>query len=354
MNNLLLKILPLLLISISFTAYSQTTPKTVVIATPEQITNSNTLSLTGSFTPTQQSALSPRVDGLITELLVDVGDNVKKGDKLMVLDAALIRLSISEQKALVEQTKVQQQEAQRLVSEAERLLKQRHISQTELAKRKADLAQSKAQVSEATAALATMQETLTRHTLYAPFPGVISDKAVEVGEWVSKGDAALSLTNLDSLFLDIKVPQEHFSMIDANTRVTIQPDTNPTLNIELPITKVIPVSDQRSRAFLIRVEIDATEHKLIAGTSAEVVVQLPSDTEKAVIVPRDGLLIHPDGGHSVFVIDNDNIAHRKIINVDGVRQNGVLIKSGINIDDKVVIRGNEVLHQGDRVTIEAE
>lgn len=354
MRHLLLKILPLILLSISVNVYSQTTPKIVVIAAPEPITNSNSLSLTGSFTPTQQSALSPRVDGLISELLVDIGDQVDKGDKLMVLDTALIRLSINEQKALVEQAEVQQKEAQRLVSEAERLLKQRHISQTELAKRKADLAQSKAQVSEAKAALATMQESLTRHTLFAPFPGVISDKTIEVGEWVSRGDSALSLTNLDRLYLNINIPQEHFSIIDNNTRVVIQPDTNPTLSIELPITKIIPVSDAQSRTFLIRVEIDATENKLIAGTSANVIIQLASKSEKGVIVPRDALLIHPDGGHSVFVIDNENIAHRKIITVDGVRQNGVLIKSGINIDDRIVIRGNEVLHEGDSVTLEAE
>ncbi len=213
-GRLMLKTVFLMLMLLSLNSYAQTATKAVVIASPLQIENKKTLSLTGSFTAIKDSALSPRVDGLITELLVDIGDSVKQGDRLMQLDSALIRLSITEQKALLEQTTVQQKEAQRLVSEAERLLKQRHISQTELAKRKANLAQTEAEVSAAKAVLAAMGESLNRHTLYAPFDGTISEKHTEVGEWISRGNAAINLTSLDKLYLDINVPK---GVINVNT-----------------------------------------------------------------------------------------------------------------------------------------
>jgi multidrug efflux pump subunit AcrA (membrane-fusion protein) len=137
----LLKITAFIMMFVSAQVYAQTAIKAVVVATPQQVENSNSLVLTGSFSPTQHSALSTRVDGLITKLFVDVGDHVEKGDKLISLDTALTQFSIKEQTALVTNSKVQLKEAERLVSEAERLLKQRHISQTELARRKSVAAQ---------------------------------------------------------------------------------------------------------------------------------------------------------------------------------------------------------------------
>ncbi len=348
----MLKSVCLVLLCLCFNVYAQSATKNVVITYPMLAENAKTLALTGSFSTIKDSALSPRADGLINELLVDIGDKVQKDDKLMQLDTTLIRLSIAEQKSLIEQATIQQQEAQRLVSEAERLLKQRHISQTELAKRKANLALSKAEMRAVKAALASMQETLKRHTVYAPFDGIISNKHVEIGEWISRGDPTVNLTSLDTLYLDIKVPQEHFSKIDLNTTVIIKPDTNPEQKLDAVISKIIPISDSQSRSLLVRVEVDATTNKLVAGTSASVQIQLQNETEQGVILPRDALLIHPDGGHSVFVIDAENMAQRRIVKVAGDRENGILITTGMHINDKVVIRGNEVLNQGDHVTIQ--
>jgi RND family efflux transporter MFP subunit len=222
-----------------------------------------------------------------------------------------------------------------------------------LAKRKSVAAQAKAQVAEAEAALDTLQESLRRHTLYAPFSGVISSKSVEVGEWVSRGDAALSLTNLEQLYLDIKVPQEHISKITPHTVISIEPDTRPTLKLELPISTVIPVGDQQSRTLLIRTKVNATEHGLMSGTSANVTISLPNTNNKGLVVHRDALLIHPDGGHSLFVIDADNIAHRQLISLVEMTSQGALINSSLSVNDKIVIRGNEVLNEGDTVRIEA-
>jgi RND family efflux transporter MFP subunit len=341
------------LIGISLNTHAQQAKKIVVITKPSNISTSNTLSLTGSFSPVKHSALSSRVDGLIKQLNVDIGDEVKQGDALMQLDATLINLSIAEQKALVEQTVIQQKEAQRLVDEAKRLLKQRHISATELAKREAAFAQYKAEVVAVKAALASAQETRRRHTLFAPFDGVISQKQIEVGEWVSRGDAVLTLTSLDRLYLDIYVPQEHFADIGLHTAVTIYPDTNPKQKIDAEISKIIPISDKQSRSLLVRVEVAAAENNLIAGTSASVDIHLANNTKKGFLVPRDALLIHPDGGRSIFIIDDNNIAHRRIVNIGQANRDGILILSGINANDRVVTRGNEVLKEGDHVITEA-
>lgn len=352
MRTRIIKLIILFLMLMCLNAQAQTDVKSVVVTTPEVATNTNLLSLTGSFSPIQHSILSPREDGLINELLVDAGDLVKKGDKLMQLDPIKARLLVAEQKALLEQIKIQQKESQRLVNEAERLLKQRHISATELAKRKAVLAQNNAEKNAIQASLSSAQETVSRHTLFAPFDGVISTKHVEVGEWVSRGDAVLTLTNLDNLFLDVMVPQEHFIKIGLETPVTIRPDANPTVKINGRIDKIVPISNRQSRALLVRINVDATKHKLLPGTTAQVEIQLAEKATPSLLIPRDALLIHPDGGYSVFVIDTDNTAKRRIVSIEENRQQGTLVSKGLTINDTIVIRGNEVLNDGDKVDIQ--
>jgi RND family efflux transporter MFP subunit len=330
--------------------FAQTAPKVVEMAKPNTLPHVETLSLTGTFSAKQRSLLSPRVDGLVATLLVDAGDRVKKGDRLLQLDHTQAKLAMAEQQAALEEAIVLEKEAQRLVKEAEKLRQQRHIPETELTRRQADLAQNIVRVSAMKAALATAKEIVNRHTLYAPFDGVISNKNTEVGEWVSRGDAILTLTNLRSLDLDVKVPQERITTIQVGNPVQIRPDSAPNLIIEATIDTIVPVGDNNSRAFLARIAIDASDKPLLPGTSASVELQLPSHQSASIVIPRDALLLHPDGGHSVFVVGDNDIAKRHIVTLGQTVAEGVVITSGIHASDQIVIRGNEVLNDGDTVT----
>lgn len=336
---------------LTLSSISQAQEKMVVdVIKPIISSNSQILRLSGSLTAEKHSMLSPRVDGLIAKVNVDAGSHVKKGDVLLNLDPTMSEYELKQVKANVGKVIADRNEADRMVKEAEGLVTRKTLPQNELAIRKANLALKKAELLSVSASQSIIEETIRRHELIAPFSGVISNKMTEMGEWVSRGDPVLELVNLDEIWLDINVPQEHFADISRAASVTVISDTYPEQRLKGQIQSVVPVSNSLARAFLVRVTLDNKSLSLLPGTSAtaEFNIQLMNDVP--LVIPRDALLINPDSSHSVFIIEDDKALRRKV-ELGRTTADGVNITHGLSVDDWVVIRGNEVLHHEQLVSI---
>lgn len=120
----------------SFAATPVSVSKPIVSESKEQLT------LSGSLTAERRALLSPRVDGLVKEVLVDAGYSVKQGDILIRQDAAIARQQLEQAKAATSEAQASVDEAQRLVKEAKRLRGENYISATELANRESNFALS--------------------------------------------------------------------------------------------------------------------------------------------------------------------------------------------------------------------
>ncbi|ODN68293.1 efflux RND transporter periplasmic adaptor subunit [Methylophaga muralis] len=331
--------------------------QTSLAATPVSVSkpivseSTETLTLSGSLTAERRALLSPRVDGLVKEVLVDAGYQVKQGDILLRQDAAIARQQLEQVKAATNEAQAAANEAERLVEEAKRLRGDNYISASELANRESNFMLSQAALAAAQAMQNTTAEQLRRHELPAPFSGVISAKMTEVGEWVNRGTQVLELVALEPVRLDVNVPQERFSEITTQTRVEILPDALPSRKLSGKITALVPVSNAQARSFLVRIVVDSEDVTLLPGTSASAVIYIGGDKAKGFLVPRDAVLRHPDGGRSVFVIDSNNRAQRRSVNVGSDSSEGIIITDGLTAEDLVVVRGNEVLRDNDEVEI---
>ncbi|MCX4189776.1 efflux RND transporter periplasmic adaptor subunit [Methylophaga sp. OBS3] len=328
---------------------AETPPVTVV--TPVIADLSETLTLSGSLTAEKQAMLSPRMDGLVKEVLVDAGYEVKQGDVLLRLDPAISEQQLKQAKASTREADASVLEARRLVQEAQRLRGENYISATELANREANLALAEAAFAAAKANENTRAEELRRHVLPAPFNGVISAKMTEAGEWVNRGDQVLELVAVDRVRLDVNAPQEQFSSIREGSTVTVFPDARPGEQLTGKIAALVPVSNAQARSFLVRILLDENEAALLPGTSATAEIKLQRGALPGLSIPRDAVFRHPDGGRSVFVIDEDNKAVRKHVKVSQEDNRTAIITTGITQQDRVVLRGNEVLQNGVTVRI---
>lgn len=322
----------------------------VSVSQPIVSESTETLTLSGSLTAERRALLSPRVDGLVKEVLVDAGYRVKQGDVLLRQDAAIARQQLEQAKAATSEAQASADEAQRLVKEAKRLRGDNYISATELANRESNFVLSQAALAAARAMQNTSAEQLSRHELPAPFSGVISAKMTEAGEWVNRGDQVLELVALEPVRLDVNVPQERFSEITTESRVEILPDALPSRKLSGKITALVPVSNAQARSFLVRIIVDSEEVNLLPGTSASAVIYIAGDKDKGYRIPRDAVLRHPDGGRSVFVVEN-NKAQRRSVSVGSESADGIIITQGLTAEDLVVVRGNEVLQDNDDVEI---
>ena len=198
------------------------------------------------------------------------------------------------------------------------------------------------------------QARVDRHTLRAPFAGVISERLTEAGEWIEPGKPVLTLVAIDDLRIEFRVPQEFYPRINQQSAISVTLDALPDLELEGSVDAVVPVSDASARTFLIHVRVDAGDARLTPGMSAHGKLKLTTG-RRGVVVSRDAILRYPDGRVTVWMIDPGSepptVSEKRVITGPGF--NGLItIREGIQADDVIVVRGNESLQEGQQVRIQ--
>ena len=325
----------------------------VAVALPKKSQLGETLRLSGSVTALRRADLSVRVDGLVDEILVEAGTTVTKGQALLRQDATLARLEHDQALAARDEAAALQQESSRLLSEAERLRANKHISENEVNIRRANMAQADAALTASRARANLTKELVDRHVLLAPFAGVVSQRLVDSGEWLNRGSAAFELVSPEQVLVDVNIPQERYAEIRRETAVRLCPDTRPSECFAARVAAIIPLGDSSARAFRVRVAAIDDTRDLLPGSSATAVFTLGDKGAPQLLISRDALLRHPDGRYSVFVASN-GLASRRSVTLGRESSGAVIIRSGIDADDQVIVRGNELLSEGQAISISSE
>ncbi|MEM8817712.1 MAG: efflux RND transporter periplasmic adaptor subunit [Pseudomonadota bacterium] len=313
--------------------------------------------VSGSVTSPRRATLSTAVPGLVATLAVDDGARVAAGDVLLSLDAELAEIGLEQAGARVRQNEVALADAARRLAEAEEVGRRRAIAQTEIESLRAEVASDEAALAASRAAAREQAALLERHTLKAPFTGVISGRQTELGEWVNPGDGLFELIATEDLRFDFRVPQDYFRQVTVDTPVRVSLDALPDTPIMARIAAVVPVNSPGARTFLVRSVAQVGE---IAGGVAvtpgmSVGGMLEVDAEReAPVVSRDAVLRFPDGRVTVWILDYGTevptVRERAVstgLEFDGM----VEIVEGLSEGDVVVTRGNETLADGQTVRI---
>jgi membrane fusion protein, multidrug efflux system len=335
-------------------AADNVTPVSVVAAKKGMLNEE--VPLTGSVTSIRTSNISPKEQGYIETLLVDIGDIVKKGDPVMYLDRQLVDIEISRVRALLNEAKAQVKENKRQQAESKELVAKKHIAATSYEAATAKVEISSAVVQRLEAELKRQITISERHTLNAPFDGVITEKMVEVGQWIDTNTPLFQLTELNPLRVEVPVPQFYFSRINVGTSVKIKYDAIAGKVFDAKVTIKVPASSQNTRTFPVMIEV-ANDKQLIApGMSARVVFLLPDDnTEQSILLPRDAIVQKPDGTKTVWLINNVQGVTKVnpvVVQTGKSHLDYIQIKTGnIGTGDKIIVKGNELLQPNQSVDV---
>ena len=340
-----------LLAAVAANAQAPVAVETVTTTTIVQQVN-----VSGSVTSPRTAVLSTAVAGLVSGIEVDEGYRVERGDPLLTLDSELAELAYERALAEVRQGETAVADARRRLADAERVGTSRGIAQTEIESLKAEVLSDGAAL-EATRAAAREQEAvLARHTLTAPFAGVISMRQTELGEWVNPGDGLLELVSTENLRFDFRVAQDYFSALSPETPVEVRLDAAPDSVLAGRIAAIVPVKNPGARTFLVRVVADDpdSESTLITpGMSVRGRLEIDSGRD-GVVVSRDAIIRFPDGRQTVWIVDSTGertTVEERLVET-GLEFDGVVeVRAGLVEGDVVVNRGNETLQDGQAVTI---
>jgi membrane fusion protein (multidrug efflux system) len=312
------------------------------------------IQVSGTVTSPQSAVLSTSVGGLIERIDVDAGDQVEAGAILVALDRELGNLDLERVRAEEAQARSELEDSRRRLREAERIGPERGIPESQIKSLRAEVVRDEAALAAATAAARQQAAVVRRHDVRAPFSGVISERFADVGEWVDPGDGLVELVATDKLRFDFRVPQTHYTRIDMSTVVELSLDALPESTLSGRIQAIVPVKDPGARTFLLRVVANADTPVMVTpGMSARAKIRVDTGRE-AVVVPRDALLLYPDGRKTVWIADQgagETTVHEQRVET-GLEFDGLVeIREGLDAGVVVVTRGNEALQNGQVVQV---
>lgn len=377
-----------------------------VFARPAKHTE--TITLPGNIGAIFYTTIYARVDGYLKERLVDIGDNVKKGQLLAVIDtptvdqkleqakadlakaeAALItsqakykqavaqdfsaQASIEKSKTNVDYAKITAQRWQDLATRGAVSLQSRDEKVRSLDAQTAELtasvAQEKATKAEVNAAeseinqakaevaanLANVQRLVAEQSfqkVLAPFDGVITYRKVDPGALITQGSMTPSLelyqmAKIDRLRIYVQVPQRVARYLKAGQSAEIDVPEFPERKFIGKITNVSGALDPETRTRQTEIQIDNLDHALLPGMYSE--VKLTALREYPWIrVPGTTLVTRTDGQY-VVVVDNGKVRYQKI-DIGRDYGNEVEVRVGLKGDEQVVVSPSDDLRDGEPVT----
>jgi len=288
----------------------------------------------GSLRSDESVQIAPEIAGRIAEIRFQEGEPVKEGDILVKLDDALAQADFADAEARYNFQKAN-------FDRAETLVRSRNI-----AERAHDEARQNFETARATLELARVR--LAKHTIRAPFSGIVGIRALSVGAFVNVGAPLINLEKIDTLKLDFKIPEIFLADVQVGQTVDVTVDALPGRTFQARIYAIDPLIDVNGRALQIRARLNNPDLVLRPGLFARVVVRGRTERE-VVLVPESAVV--PRAGETFIFRVEDGKAVESRIELGNRRAGMVEITSGLTDGATIVTAGHQRLKNGATVDV---
>ena len=337
----------------------------VEVVTPKTLTSDHAIVLTGSIRPLEETVIYPRADGYVQKWLVDIGDKVKEGQTLAVIETPELDQQLDQARAQLAQAEagVLQAAANHEFSKAnlerfKQLVPAGVASQQDLDKGQAQSSVDEAGVTVAKAAVAVQEANMRRLTqlkgfakVTAPFAGTITSRTVDRGALVSAGNATplFKVAATDPARVLIQVPQDIASGIKNDLASKVSVREFPGRTFDGMVAHSAGALDPGTRTMLVEVRVPNPKNELLAGMYSEVALTLPS-SHRVFEVPATALM-NDSKGLRVAVVDAENKLHLLPIAIERDAGATVQISSGLSGTERVVKIASAELVEGRLVEV---
>jgi RND family efflux transporter MFP subunit len=335
---------------------AQTTPKapetgkpslTVIVVTPQTSTLAQKISANGSLAAWQEAIIGAEANGLkITEVRVNVGDRVQRGDVLAVLQADTLRAELAQAEAALAEATASAQEAKAQSDRARSLQQQGFFSNAQLSQTLAADASAQARVQSARAMAQLQTVRLSQTQVRAPDAGVISARQATVGSVVGAGNELFRLIRQGRIEWRAEVTAAEIGRIQVGAQVQVKAASGQLLQGK--VRMVAPSVDAQTRNAIVYVDLPAATGSARAGMYAQGEIALGQT--QALTVPQSAVVVR-DGFSYVYIVGADQKVSQ--LKVQTGRQSGdrVEVTSGLKADARVVASGGAFLNHGDKVRV---
>lgn len=227
-----------------------------------------TVKVTGTLVPGQQSEVSAQASGRVIAVLKRPGDEVREGDVLVQIDRATPELQLSQQQATAEATRAQLVSSQQQLERTEELARQGLASPSTLEQARSATAALAANLAALETAVESAQIALNNATVKAPLTGVVSARSVEPGQTIAAGTPLFTIVNLSEMEFQAAASVNSSAMVAAGQTVSVNVTGLEGQTFNGVVTRVNPVAVSGTRAVPIYIELENTNGSLRGGMFA--------------------------------------------------------------------------------------
>jgi RND family efflux transporter MFP subunit len=336
----------------------------------------------GTLAADEQADLSFKVAGRMSEIKVDLGSQVRKGQVIATLETTDFRVRQQQAEAALQQARVRlglppqgeddriQAENTALVRQAQAVLEEAKanrertiqlVNQGIQSRAEMDRVESAFKVAESRyqdaieevrnrqavllqrrSELAIAKQQLIETALYAPFDGAVRERRASLGEYLNSGAPVVTIVRLHPLRLRVEVPEREAQgiRIGQSVRVVVEGDEQQSYSGR--VARLSPAFQEQSRTLIIEAEVDNQHGKLRPGSFAKAEIQTTA-TSDVVMVPASAIVTFA-GIQKVFSMREGKAAERNV--VVGKSENDWVVVEGLEADTMVILSpGNLVSGQ---------
>ena len=336
------------------------------------------LQATGYVTARRQATVSTQITGTLTHVLIEEGDKVHKGQIIARLEDSGLRaaLDVANANVMTAQAQVATAQAQLAQAQADSRRQESLVSsgmatkqfaeqsRTAVATAAAQLDARKREADSARAQVAAAKVNFDYAIVRAPFSGVVTVKAAQVGEIVSPLSAGGGFTrtgvgtivDMDSLEVDVDVSEAYIGTVKPDMPAEAVLGAYPDWKIPAHVIAIVPAADRGKATVKVRVALEQKDGRIVPDMGVRVSFFGPKATPaaappKGVLVPATAV-VQRDGKSAVFVVDGGRAAQRAVAPAALDFGAMKLVPEGVKTGDRVILSPPPALQDGASVTIE--
>ncbi|MGO1000210.1 efflux RND transporter periplasmic adaptor subunit [Lysobacter sp. CA196] len=300
----------------------------------------------GAIAAWEEIAVGAEVAGLrVTEVRVEVGDTVRRGDVLLRLDARTLRARAAQSEAAVAQAEANAEVAAKRARRTRELALQHFVSQQDADQAQAEAASAQAQLRTMRSGLDAAKVELDFTEIRAPQDGVVSARSVQPGQVTGADGELLRLIRDRRLEWRAELSEAELIRIAPGMPVRLSgPDG---VAVEGRVRQVAPALDPRRRTGVVYVDLPLPG-PMRAGMFASGAIELGS--APSLTIPL-AAVVQRDGRAYAYVVEGGNRARARRILTAAVAGDYVDVREGLRASDRVIARGAGFLGDGDVVRV---
>ncbi|MDR3478758.1 MAG: efflux RND transporter periplasmic adaptor subunit [Gammaproteobacteria bacterium] len=290
----------------------------------------------GTLVAAKNVQIAPEITGQVTQILFHDGEFVKQGTPLIQLNNAIY-------KAKLDSAIADHQLSETTFERIKVLANKGIISRQDLEKVSANLKEKKAAKEES-------QAMLDKMLLVAPFDGMVGKSLVSPGDYVSAGQALVSLTDTHHLHVEYNISEKYLASLKKGQSIQLTTSAYPGKTFAGEVAFIAPTINTQDRTISIYAEVPNEDEKLTAGLFVNVTHSLGAE-DNVLLIPATSLIATIDGHEVMKVVDGKAVTVP--VEIGQRTLNNVQILQGLVRDDSVVTAGQQKIHDGVNVTVKA-